>query len=150
LRLPWKLKRESKPIDSPFGWWFVDSNGEKWKSVDEGETWHKIVCRDLDDWECEPKIIYVCGSYGGLEPHSDDHNDGLSPATAKRTISAALDMADANDTVHVFSGVYHEENKQLQFRSNFYMTDSVLYLGEKGTLTYEGSSFLMHNYICRS
>ena len=36
----------------------------------------------------------------------DDANDGLSPATALRTIAAAIDIAASGDTVHAAAGTY--------------------------------------------
>ena len=87
-----------------------------------------------------PKTIYV-------SDHGDDLSDGLSSETAKRTIASALDIANANDTVYVWPGIYHEEDKDLQCKGNFHMTDSSLYLGQEGRLALGQNFWFTRNYI---
>jgi len=89
------------------------------------------------------KTIYVSGRWG------DDANDGLSPQSAKRSISAALDMADAADEVYVYPGIYHEENKSLQPKASFYMVDSSVHLGPDGRLdlTQAHHSYIVDNFF---
>jgi len=54
----------------------------------------------------------------------NDHNDGLTPQTAKRTISAAIAAAGLVGTVYVFPGDYIESGLLEVNCAGFYMHDS--------------------------
>lgn len=50
----------------------------------------------------EPKDVYANAA------KADDSGDGLTPETAKRTLAAAMNVADCGDRIHVAAGRYAE------------------------------------------
>ena len=80
----------------------------------------------FDDYAFQvPRIDDLWVDAGG----GNDGNDGLTPATALRTIQKAADVAGPGTTVHIQPGVYRET---VQPALNGSAVESVLYVAEGG------------------
>jgi parallel beta-helix repeat protein/predicted outer membrane repeat protein len=89
-------------------WWELGYFGDKavaGTSEDPDEDGHTNLV-EYELYSSEPNVPAAVYYVDAVRP--DDSNDGLSWETAKKTIQAAIELADNSDRVYVAPGLYEE------------------------------------------
>lgn len=103
------------------------------------------------EFNLQPLPPYPSPSVYYVRISGNDANDGLSPATAFRTISKAASVMQAGDTVYVGAGTYNETitppASGVSGRPISYIADVTgAYTGDSGTVILDGQNSLCYAF----